>query len=182
MTNNVHNRIGEGLSAAAGRPVVLLDIDGVCSPMCPVDELDAAWAPWRRVSCGWNRGWVSAGLADALVALGEHADVWWCTGWESEALFYGTELGVPTWPYLPLLNVPDQGMFKLASVIASVGDRPVWWFDDEHNDASDQWATDRTSAGIATVAAHIDDQRGLRADDLAAVGRWARTITTDAGA
>lgn len=155
------------------RPLILLDIDGVCSPMCASHDLDDRWAPWSRVSCGWNKGWVSVPLADALTSLSECADVWWCTGWEDEAIVYSRELGVPDWPYLPLLNDADQGMFKLSSVIAGVGDRPVWWFDDEHNAASHQWSADRSAAGVPTVTLHIDDQLGLRSEDVAAAQHWA---------
>ncbi len=158
------------------RPLILLDIDGVCSPMCPPDQLDTRWAPWGRATCGWNRGWVSPTLGHALSALTPHADVWWCSGWEDEAPRYGTELGVPSWPYIPILNSPEAGMFKLKSVIAQVGQRPVWWFDDEHNPASEQWAARRTAAGIPTVSAPIDNKRGLRPEDLSSATNWARAI------
>lgn len=154
------------------RPVVLLDIDGVCSPMCPADQLERAWAPWHRAQCGWNKGWVSPSLGLALTALSEHAEIWWCSGWEGEAPLYGNELGVSFWPHLPMLNVPDGGMFKLASVIAAVGSRPVWWWDDEHNEATQEWSAVRSAQGIPTICAPIDDQRGLRPEDLSDAEEW----------
>ncbi|WP_137726362.1 hypothetical protein [Prescottella subtropica] len=162
-----------------GRPLILLDIDGVCSPMCPADQLDTTWTSWRRATCGWNKGWVPAALGPTLTALTMHTDIWWCSGWESEAHRYGTELGVPHWPYIPILNSPDADMFKLPSVIAQVGERPVWWFDDEHNPASTQWAAHRTATGIPTVAANIDSRRGLHPENLAAAANWAYRISQE---
>lgn len=33
-------------------PVILLDIDGTCSPMCACDLLPRQWAPWVRSQFG----------------------------------------------------------------------------------------------------------------------------------
>lgn len=165
------------------KPAVLIDIDGVCSPMCSSDRMPVRWAPWERVQCGWNRGWVSATLGAALRALTEGAELFWCTGWEEEAARFGTHLGVDA-PWVPLGAGSVDRMWKLPGVESHLAGRPLWWIDDEHDDSSRQWAADRTASGVPTTVVACDPDVGVTSDDVEAAARWTKQFTvtgTDEG-
>lgn len=156
-------------------PVILLDIDGTCSPMCASDLLPKRWAPWVRSQFGWNKGWTSTAMAAALQSLAQVADVRWCTGWEAEAAAYGAALGLDA-PWVPIGSGGAGRMWKLSAVDAALPDQPVWWIDDEHDDSSRQWAADRTARGVATTVVACDPDIGITADDVAAATRWAELL------
>lgn len=157
------------------RPVILLDIDGTCSPMCASDQLPARWAPWVRSQFGWNKGWTSTALGTALHELAQVADVQWCTGWESEGTAYGAALGLDA-PWVPLGSGGAGRMWKLSAVDTALPDRPVWWIDDEHDDSSNVWAADRAARGVATTVVACDPNVGVTADDVAAAARWVEQL------
>ncbi|KJR10525.1 hypothetical protein [Gordonia sihwensis] len=88
--------------------------------------------------CGWNSGRVSSELGRFLTDLANYADIPWCTAWEEEPRLYRRALGVPDWPWLTFPSFDDPRMWKLSAIEPAIGDRPVWWFDDEHADESIQ--------------------------------------------
>lgn len=154
------------------RPVILLDIDGTCSPMCPSDLLPERWAPWERSQFGWNKGWTSTALGAALAELAQVAEVYWCTGWESEAALYGAALGLDA-PWVPIGAGGAGRMWKLSAVDKILPDRPVWWIDDEHDDSSRQWAAGRAACGVPMVVVACDPNAGIAGGDVADAARWA---------
>lgn len=156
-------------------PVILLDIDGTCSPMCAADLLPPQWAPWERGQFGWNKGWTSTSLATALHSLTQAAEVQWCTGWEADAARYGAALDIDV-SWVPLGVGGGDSMWKLSAVDAALRGRPVWWIDDEHNASSTQWAAERTAAGIPTTVVACDPNVGVTSDDIAAALCWAEQV------
>lgn len=152
-------------------PVILLDIDGTCSPMCASNLLPGRWEPWVRGQFGWNKGWTSAAMATALQSLAQIADVRWCTGWEAESAAYGAALGLDS-PWIPLGAGCSERIWKLSAVDAALPDRPVWWIDDEHDDSSTQWAETRTARGVPTTVVACDPNVGLTSYDVQAAARW----------
>lgn len=156
-------------------PVILVDIDGTCSPMCRSDLLPSRWSPWTRSQFGWNKGWTSTALGEALQQLARVADVRWCTGWEAEAAGYGAALGLDV-PWVPLGAGGAGHMWKLSAVDTSLPDQPVWWIDDEHDESSHRWAADREARGVATTVVACDPNVGVTADDVADATRWVEDL------
>lgn len=159
----------------ASFPVLLVDIDGVCSPLANAPAARPDW-DWARRSFGWNRGWVAPQLGSLLRSLESVADLVWCTGWKKEAERYGEALGVG-WPYLTFeWGNNDARHWKLPGVEGYIGDRPACWLDDEHNDRTLQWATER-SRSVPTWACLVDDRVGLTPGIAAEVANWCRRVS-----
>lgn len=156
-------------------PVILLDIDGTCSPLCASDHLPREWVPWERGSFGWNKGWTSPVLGAALAQLALVADVRWCTGWEEEAARYGQVLGLEV-PWVPIGAGGAGRMWKLSAVEQALPDRPVWWIDDEHGHSSQEWAAARSGRGLPTTAVACDPNVGVTSDHVADAARWAEQV------
>ncbi len=154
------------------KPVILVDIDGVCNPLSAAPRLRPEWT-WRMASCGWNRGWVAPELGTLLVSLTAVADVMWCTGWEEEAVRYGSHLGVPEWPWLTLTaSQAAADHWKIPSIDSHLADRPICWFDDENAAAAQQWA-ERRNQRIPTLFIEVNDAVGLTEAEVWRAYDWA---------
>lgn len=160
----------------ASLPVLLVDIDGVCSPLTNPSADRPDW-DWSRRQFGWNRGWVAPQLAELLQELDQVADVVWCTGWGSEASLYGAALGVD-WPYMTFGAGNDARHWKLSGIEPYIGSRPACWLDDEHNDYTLRWAEER-SRTIPTWARLVDDRVGLTPEIAAEVVNWCRRVSAE---
>jgi hypothetical protein len=123
------------------RPMILLDVDGVCNRLSgPGSEEDWAWEPmfYSTDASGRFPLHLSREMADALFLLG--ADIHWLTTWDYHANFnIGSHFH---WPTLPVLAGPGSptlnfGMFgthwKPAAVVKLLRDPgpPVVWIDDD---------------------------------------------------
>jgi len=125
--------------AVANRPALLLDIDGVVSPVVMTmtergeqytPELHPnTWSDWRNIQI--DEMPISDKMLGAIFAL--PLEVIWCTTWlENVNLVLGEQLGLPPLPYIELHK--SRSWRKRGAVRRWVTDnplRPVIWVDDD---------------------------------------------------
>jgi len=131
-----------------GKPVLLVDIDGVISlwGFRPDRRPDGAFHAIDGIT-----PFLSTAAAGHLHALSLAFDLVWCSGWEEKANEYLPRiLGLPgPLPFLTFDSVATgpghttPGHWKLAAIDAYLGDRPAAWIDDAFNDACHAWARAR---------------------------------------
>jgi hypothetical protein len=177
----------EHLSDAKGRqpPLLMVDIDGVVS----------LFGGWERA--GWQAGeqaraqpldgsfhsiegmlhFLSSTAAAHLLALASLFELVWASGWEERANEHLPHLlGLP--PELPFLRFPRavgraNAHWKLDTIDAYAGGRPLAWIDDALNAACYEWASVRTAP---TLLVQTDPQRGLTAHEAARLADWAQAL------
>lgn len=127
-------------------PAILLDIDGVISPMGGVEGLKrksrqvqfSNFAVTDRVERFFSR------------LSHDNVDVIWASTWEEESLVLGQELGIRDSGYLELGGMHEQGTwFKENAVknfISKNGHRKIVWLDDEIPDDLIKWAKENHSS------------------------------------
>ena len=154
------------------KPLLFVDIDGVISLFgFPADRRPAG--AWLNVD-----GVVHLLSADArahLLALSEHFELVWASGWEEKANEHllGT-LGLPEpVPYLTFAPVDDVRHWKLASIEEHALHRPLAWVDDAHDDGCHAWAAKR---GAPTLLIGTDPAVGLTGAQVGELERWARGL------
>jgi hypothetical protein len=156
--------------AAAGRPLLLVDVDGVlnpwAAPACPDGYREYDFFPGERVL-------LAAGHGDLLRSLAADFRLVWATAWEHQAnRLICPVLGLPELPVIEFPQAP--GPFrKLPAVIAAVGSRECAWIDDEHSREHHDWARQRD---VPTLLADIDPAEGLTAATAARLARWAAAL------
>lgn len=153
------------------KPLLLVDIDGVLS-LFGFDARNPPAGAWHQVDGMAHL--LSRDAADRLLALTEHFEPVWCSGWEDRAndhLPHVLRLG--PWPHLTFAPGHGREHWKLAAIDAHAGDRPLAWIDDDLDAACDAWAAARSARGAPTLLVPTDPASGLTdalARDLAA---WA---------
>jgi hypothetical protein len=163
---------------AAGKPLLLVDIDGVISLFAGAggDPLAAPFAG-RAGSFHSIDGmphFLSATAAAHLLDLRRHFELVWCSGWEEKANEHLPHLlGLP--PSLPFLRF-ERGVgrsnahWKLAAIDAYAGTRALAWIDDALNEACHAWAEARPAR---TLLVQTTPERGLTAVEAQLLARWA---------
>lgn len=163
------------------KPIMLVDIDGVCNPLSAAPRVRPEWT-WRVERSGRNRGWVAPELGTLLRSLTAVADVMWCSGWEEDAVGYARHLQVPTWPWLPLTEPQGSaGHLKIPSIDAHLNDRAICWFDDENASAATEWARTRDQR-VATLFVEVDPRVGLTESEVWRAYGWAKDVQLVHGA
>lgn len=112
-------------------PVVLLDIDGVCSPLG--DAVPASWGDWRQTPGYRMPLLTSPSMGDDLRGL--EASVRWLTTWgDGAAAFGAAAFGWDACPVLPRQD-GNRRWWKAESVRLWLPTHagPVVWIDDELN-------------------------------------------------
>jgi hypothetical protein len=153
------------------KPLLLVDVDGVISLF--------GFAVDRRPPGTWLNvegipHLISAAAAEHLLALSDHFELTWCTGWEEKANDHlVAALGLPrALPYLTFAAAPaTTAHWKLAAIDAHAGDRPLAWVDDAFNDACRAWATARPAPTLLVETSPAD---GLEAPQVSELIRFAR--------
>jgi len=133
---------------------------------------------------------LSSSAAAHLLDLRTHFDLVWASGWEERANEHLPHLlGLP--PELPFLrfarNVPatggpaagqaagqvTHGHWKLESIDAYAGGRPLAWIDDALSPACHEWADARAAP---TLLVQTDPQQGLTTREAQLLAAWAREL------
>jgi hypothetical protein len=136
------------------KPLLLLDIDGVVSPIDPLGQLEAT-----HLVCRDDDLWAVASVLGRARRLLELYDVAWCSGWDPHCDGAAAALGLPARPQVPLQSAwsPDR-TWKLADVDRYAQDRPLAWVDDELLADAFDWARRRHAP---TLLVRPDARRGL---------------------
>jgi hypothetical protein len=183
------------------RPLLLVDIDGVISlfgrPPGASQTPPAAGEPPIAGSFHSIEGmphFLSSTAATHLLSLAPSYELVWASGWEERAEEHLPHLlGLPE--RLPFLRFPRDAVaagsgaaagsgpaagprttrahWKLQSVDAYAGERPLAWIDDAFNDACHEWAAAR---GAPTLLVATDPRQGLTSPEAQQLEDWAREL------
>lgn len=120
--------------------------------------------------------------AACLVKLTTDFDLVWASGWEERAdehlpYLLGLPRGVP---HLSFARSPGRGNahWKLSAIDEYAGSRPLAWVDDALSEACHAWARERPAP---TMLVQTAPERGLTADETAALVAWAHDLGDRAG-
>lgn len=158
--------VDDGASPRAGRPLLLLDVDGVLNPL-RVRDLPG-FTPHELGepgTAGHVRVLLSPDHGRWLTLLGDVFDLVWATSWEQEAdLLIAERVGLPRG--LPFIRFTEQRGWtsKLPDVIRFVGERAVAWVDDQLDPAAHAWAESREAP---TLLVETDHRVGLELEHIA---------------
>lgn len=159
------------MSAAAGRPLIFLDVDG---PLIPFGGTGRRY-PAADARPGAHPLLPRLDPADGPRLLALPGDLVWATTWLDEANeVISPRLGLPDLPVVSWLDAEDDPPagphWKTAGLVRWAAGRPFIWIDDEVTDVDRRW-----------VAAHhrgeallhrVDARTGLTAADFAALAGW----------
>jgi hypothetical protein len=169
-------RAPERAAAAADeiqRPLLLVDIDGVIS----LFSFEGEQRP--EGSFHWIDGmphFLSSAAAEHLLALAPSFELVWASGWEERANEYLPHLlGLPELPHLRFERAVGKANshWKLDTIDAHAGCRPLAWVDDAFNDACHAWAAERTAP---TLLVQTEPASGLTRRETELLRRWAHSL------
>jgi len=181
---------------ASAKPFLLVDIDGVVSLFAPAGASSGGGAPhpFAAGRAGEADGiegafhaiegiphFLSSTAAGHLLGLARAFELVWASGWEEKANEHLPRLlGLPAaLPFIPFSQATSvggrtpQAHWKLASITAYVGERPLAWLDDAFNAACHEWASARSAP---TLLVGTLPERGLTSREARTLHRWARTL------
>jgi HAD domain in Swiss Army Knife RNA repair proteins len=171
------------------RPLLMVDIDGVVSLFGAPDASPGREMPTAPPAGGAIEGafhsiegiphFLSSTAAAHLLALAALFELVWASGWEEKANEHLPHLlGLPR--SLPFLRFArggggrgTQAHWKLESVEAYAGDRPLAWVDDAFNPACHAWAQARREP---TLLVTTRPEQGLTSREAELLVRWAQGI------
>jgi hypothetical protein len=153
-----------------GRPLLLVDIDGVISLFG--GDLRSREGSFHSIE--GIPHFLSSTAAAHLLALTEHFDPVWCSGWEEKADEHLPHLlGLPAG--IPFLRF-DRSVgranahWKLEAIDRFAGERPLAWIDDALNDACHAWAAARPAP---TLLVQTEPEHGLTPRERELLQEWA---------
>ena len=155
------------------RPLLLVDIDGVIS-LFAFEGAPPATGSFHSID--GIPHFLSAKAAENLLALAHSFELAWASGWEEKANEYLPHLlGLPKLPHLSFEGRVGRtnAHWKLDSIEAYVGERPVAWIDDAFNDACHEWAGARAEP---TLLVQTTPAQGLTRREASILERWAREL------
>lgn len=162
----------------SGRPLLLVDIDGVLSPYaaaeCPDGFVEYVLfpndpAPHRlRADHG---AW--------LLELSEIYDLVWASAWgivAHEKL--SAILHLHQFPYVPMPDIPFAPADKVPAIDRYVEDKAVAWIDDLIVEETLAWATSRKAP---TLLVQTDPATGMTRDHVDQLLAWASALSRPEG-
>ena len=158
--------------AAAPRPILAVDVDGVISLFGFDDPLEAKHCEFHLID-GITHC-ISLAAGERLRRLSEHYELVWATGWEDRANDHLPGLlGLAT---LPVLTFDGRARFgtahwKLPALERYARDLPLAWVDDNLDEKCHAWAAARAAP---TLLVPTEPQRGLEEAHVEALCSWAR--------
>lgn len=176
---------GSEARSAAGKPLLLVDIDGVISLFGGTSASSGEMFAGRTGSFHSIDGmphFLSAGAAAHLLDLQRHFELVWCSGWEEKANEHLPHLlGLPQ--SLPFLRFErsvgrTNAHWKLEAIDDFAGERALAWIDDALNAACHEWARARTAP---TLLVETRPEHGLTEHETKLLSAWAAELRAAAG-
>jgi len=171
--------------SAAGRPLLLVDIDGVISLFGGPEAFSGRPFAGRAGSFHSIDGmphFLSSTAAAHLLDLQRDFELAWCSGWEEKANEHLPHLlGLPAG--LPFLRFERSvgranAHWKLAAIDDFAGERALAWVDDALNAACHEWAAARSAP---TLLVQTEPEHGLTEHEAARLSAWATELRAAAG-
>lgn len=155
-----------------GKPLLLLDVDGVLNPFPETpegfDEHDFFPGEDEPVRLRRAHG-------EWLVELGEVYDIAWATGWGDNAnRFLAPHFGLPEYPVVVRLPIPFDPAEKVPAIDAFAGGRAAAWVDDIVTPEARTWAARRAAP---TLLLEVDAAVGLVRSQVDELLAWALGVT-----
>jgi len=151
-----------------GRPLLLLDVDGVL--IVVPDASGAVDADAEPVLA------LGPEASEWFGQLAEAFDLMWATTWvELANRVIAPRLGLPPLPAIAFQMDERVPTPKLRSVIDSVGDRACAWVDDDLHEDADTWAAGRE---VPTLLIHVDGGAGLTRRHVDRLLGWAAMLSS----
>jgi hypothetical protein len=161
----------EAPQTSRAKPLLLVDIDGVVSlfGFSGIPPVDGSFHQIDGIP-----HFLSATAAAHLLALSRLFDLVWASGWEEKANEHLPHLLGLQEP-LPFLRFPRSASsrtahWKLDSIDAYCGRRPLAWIDDSFNAACHDWAEARTAPTLLVSTA---PEQGLTSREARLLEEWA---------
>jgi len=163
------------------RPILAVDVDGVISLFGFEEPPEKALARFElidgMVHC------ISLAAGDRLRRLSKSYDLIWATGWEDRA--NDVLPGLLGLPELEVVRFDGEARFgsahwKLGPLERYGQGRPMAWIDDSFDESCYEWARTRQAAGIPTLLAPTESDRGLEEAHAEALTAWAAGLNRQA--
>ncbi|GAA0943659.1 hypothetical protein GCM10009554_37120 [Kribbella koreensis] len=168
----------------AGRPWVLVDIDGVLNP--EKNQAERGFTPYRLKGEEYLV-WLHPEHGRMLNELDREGlvDLRWGTTWNDAAnRMVGPAIGLDRrWEFVNIDRAAAGPVrfghnWKAVSVREGVGDQAFAWLDDAITEPDRLWAEDRVlDEGIPTLLMPIDRNVGLQPAHLDEVRHWAQSVS-----
>lgn len=161
------------------KPLLFVDIDGVIS-LWGFDSNARPAGAFHNVDGVIH--FLSSDAGIHLLALAEHFELVWCSGWEEKAEEHLPHaLALPAGlPFLTFARNPGRanGHWKLSAIESYAGPRrPLAWIDDAHDEACRAWAAAR---GAPTLLVATTPAVGLSAVHAQKLTAWAAGLARTA--
>ncbi len=162
-----------GILGKGDKPLLCVDVDGVISLFGYDQPSEDAPGEFHLVDGMLHC--ISMPTGPRLNRLAETYELVWASGWEDRANDYLPNiLGVAELPYLTFGGDARFGSahWKLDSIDAYAGERPLAWIDDSLDSSCYEWASRRNGP---TLLVPTDPEIGLEEGHVAALESWAQS-------